>query len=140
MSPLERLLLREHEERITSAKPVDLPMGPSARAAKASKYESPEEKRERLRTKNQRSAAYKQAWKAATLAKRAAERRRVSLAALREGATWAEAAKAAGVSINGLAQTWIVEAEEPPEVTQARRQHTRAKRLARLERQAVSRG
>lgn len=140
MSPLERLLLREHEERITSAKPVDLPMGPSARAAKASKRETPEEKRERLRTKNQRAAAYKLAWKAATLAKRAAERRRVSLAALREGATWADAARAAGVSVNGLAQTWIVEAEEPPEVTQARQAHSRARRLARLARQGVPRG
>lgn len=138
MSPLERLLLREHETRITSTKPVDLPMLPSARAAKTAARETPEEKRERLRTKNQRAAAYKLAWKAATLAKRAAERRRVSLAALLSGATWAEAAKAAGVSINGLAQTWIVEVEEPPEVTQARQAHTRARRLARLERRAVA--
>lgn len=140
MSPLERLLLREHEERIVAARPADLPMTPGGRAARAAARETPEEKRKRLRAKNQRAKAYKQAWKAATLARRAAERRRVSLAALREGATWAEAAAAAGVSVNGLAQTWITEAEEPPEVTQARRQHTRAKRLARLERQAVSRG
>ena len=146
MSPLERLLLATHEERMAAARPKDLPMGPAASAAKAALRAlrrppmTPAERAAQRAECNRRMAAEKRAWKARKAAAWRLDIRTRSTAAVLAGATWAQAAEACGVNVRALGQAWC-EGEEPPEVAEARREHYREKvrvRKARLAQEVAS--
>lgn len=96
MSPLERLLLREHEMRITTAKPVDLPMSPSARAAKAARSVGSASREAERKRRVQRAAR-----DAVLAANDALWERAVELLRTMR---WEAVAEALGISVRALAQ------------------------------------
>lgn len=127
MSPLERLLLREHEERITSTRPVDLPMSEAARAARAALRSDASSAREAERKRrNQRAmrdavlSANDVLWAEAVEMLRAAR--------------WEAVAEALGISVRALAQHHRLRGQDAPEhVRRAREDYdarTHALRLA----------
>lgn len=144
MSPLERILLAAHEERMAATSPKDLPRlarDVTAREAAAAarlltKTERDEARKVRRVEANKRAAAAKLAWVAKKRASIRLNIRTRSTAAVLAGATWTQAAEACGVGIRALGQAWF-DCDEPPEVTEARREHYRAKVAAGKARRAA---
>lgn len=108
MSPLERLLLREHEERIVAARPVDLPMSPSAKAAKTAARSAGSATREAERKRRVQRAA-----RDAVLAANDAlwERAVELLRTMR----WEAVAEALGISVRALAQHQRLRGQDAPD-------------------------
>ena len=103
MSPLERLLLREHEERITTARPADLAMSEAARAARDALRTSEARRKceARRKTRDAVLAANDALWL------RAVEMLRTS--------RWEVVAEALGVSVRALAQHQRLRGQGAPE-------------------------
>jgi len=146
VSPLERLLLREHEERIVAARPVDLPMSPSALAAKGSRSAGSASREAERKRRVQRAARDAVLAANDALWERAVELLRTS--------RWEAVAEALGISVRALAQHQRLRGKDAPEhVRRARADYDarchalrlayyrqRAASKARAKAKAVSRG
>lgn len=122
MSPLERILLVAHEERMATARPKDLPMSPSASAAKAMLRVTAEAARKRRAQRAMRDAVLAESER----------RRQRSLELLSKGVRLEVAAEALGESVRSLVQVWLAAGPLPEAVERARADYNARRHALRL--------
>lgn len=120
MSPLERILLVAHEERMVAARPKDLPMGPAASAAKAAL---------RVTSEAARRRRVQRAMRDAVLAQTQARRER-AVELLSGGMRWEAVAEVLGVSVRSLAAHWMWARADVPEAVRRARDDYNARQYA----------
>lgn len=122
MSPLERILLAAHEERMAATAPKDLPMSTAARAAKASLRTTAEAERKRRVQRATRDAVLAESER----------RRQRSLALLSQGVRLEVVAEALDESVRSLVQVWLAAGPLPEVVRRAREDYTARQYAVRL--------
>ena len=127
MSPLERILLAAHEERMAATAPKDLPMSASAKAAKAMLTRKPASRD----AEAERKRRCQRAMRDAVLAE-SERRRQRSLELLSKGVRFEVAAEACDETVRSLVQVWMAAGPLPEVVRRAREDYNARQYAVRL--------